>query len=74
MSLPPSPMSLFFTPASGSPRYFKSKSNDFLKLNCKISQLYVTLMNDFDKTFVLAFYNSLLNIKLNGDKEKKCVN
>ena len=25
-------------------------------------------MNDFDKTFVLAFYNSFLKIKLNCDK------
>ena len=27
------------------------------------------LMNDFDKTFVLAFYNSFLKIKLNFDKK-----
>ena len=26
-------------------------------------------MNDFDKTFVLAFYNSFLKIKLNCDKK-----
>ena len=27
------------------------------------------LMNNFDKTFVLAFWNSFLKIKLNCDKE-----
>ena len=26
-------------------------------------------MNDFDKTFVLAYYNSFLKIELNCDKE-----
>ena len=26
-------------------------------------------MNDFDKTFVLAFYNSFLKLKVNCDKE-----
>ena len=26
-------------------------------------------MNDFDKTFVLAFYNSFLKLELNCDKE-----
>ena len=29
-------------------------------------------MNDFDKTFVLAFYNSFLKIELNCDKRKLC--
>ena len=48
----------------GSPRFFKSKSNDFLKLSWKIFQLYVTLMNDFDKTFVFAYYNSFLKWQL----------
>ena len=37
---------------------FKSKSNDFLKLNCS----YVRRMNDFDKTFVFAFCKSFLKI------------
>ena len=46
----------------GSPRFFKSKSNNFLKLNYKIS-------HDFDKKFVLAFYNSFLKIILNCDNE-----
>ena len=30
-------------------------------------------MNDFDKTFVLAFYNSFLQIKLNCDKGKRLI-
>ena len=34
-----------------------------------MSQLYAKIMNDFDKTFVLAFYNSFLKIKLNCDKK-----
>ena len=42
---------------------FKSKSNVSQKLGCKIYNLYVTLMNDFDQTFVLAFYNSCLKKK-----------
>ena len=29
------------------------------------------LMNDFDKTFLLAFHNSFLKIKLNCDKKDK---
>ena len=36
----------------------------FLKLNCKISQLYTSLRKDFDKTFMVAFYNSFLKIEL----------
>ena len=42
-------------------RFFKSNSNDFLKLSSKISQLYIMLMAEwydmsaFDKKFVLAF-------------------
>ena len=39
--------------------------NDFLKLNCKISQVYVTLINDFDKIFD--------KIKLNCDKENTLI-
>ena len=31
-------------------------------------------MNDFDNVFVLAFYNSLLKIELNFDKENFIVN
>ena len=31
-------------------------------------------MNDFDKTFVLAFYSSYLKMKLNFDKKRKYVN
>ena len=31
------------------------------------------LMNDFDKTFALAFYNSFLKIKLNHDKENTLI-
>ena len=34
-----------------------------------ISQLYAMIVNDFDKMFVLAFYNSFLKIKLISDKE-----
>ena len=30
-------------------------------------QLYVTLTNDFDKTFVLPLYNSFVKIELNSD-------
>ena len=45
----------------------------FIKLNFKISQIYVTLINDFDKTFVLAFYNSFLRIKLNCDKKNMSI-
>ena len=30
-------------------------------------------MNDFDKTFVHAFYNSLLKIELNCDKENMII-
>ena len=52
----------------GNPGFFKSKSND-LKLNCKISPLYVTLMNDLDNTFVLAFYNSFLKVACNCDQQ-----
>ena len=37
--------------------------------NLRCAPVYVTLMNDFDKIFVLAFYNSFLKIKLNCDKE-----
>ena len=51
-----------------SPR-FLSKFNDLLKLNLKIPELYVTLMNDFDKIFALAFYNFFPKIKLNCDKK-----
>ena len=40
-----------------------------MELHCKISQLSTTLLNDFDKTFVLAFYNYFHNIELNCDKE-----
>ena len=31
------------------------------------------LMNDFDKTYVLAFYNYFLKIKLNCDKENMLI-
>ena len=31
--------------------------------------MYTTLISDFDKTFVLVFYNSFLKIELNCDKE-----
>ena len=31
-------------------------------------------MNDFDKTFVLSFYNSFLKIELNCDKENIVLN
>ena len=31
--------------------------------------VHVTLINDFDKTFAIAFYNSFLKIELNCDKE-----
>ena len=41
----------------------------FSKLNCKISQTYITLTNEFDKKNVLAFYNYFLKIELNYDKE-----
>ena len=54
-------------------RFFKSKSSDFLKLNYKTFQVYVALMNAFDKRFVLAFYNFFLNIELNCDKENYVV-
>ena len=30
-------------------------------------------MNDFDKTFVLAFYNSFMRIRLNCDKENMLI-
>ena len=39
-----------------------------LKLNWKISQLYVTLMSDFDKTFVLALYYFFSENKIMIDK------
>ena len=42
-------------------------------MNCKVSQLYVMLMNDFDKTFGLAFYNSFLKIELHCDKENMLI-
>ena len=35
--------------------------------------MYVRLINDFDKTFVLAFYNSFLKIKLNCDKKNMSI-
>ena len=35
-----------------------------------MSQLYVTLTNEFDKTFVFAFYNSFLKLALSCYKEK----
>ena len=31
--------------------------------------MYTTFISDFDKTFVLVFYNSFLKIELNCDKE-----
>ena len=31
--------------------------------------MYTTLISDFDKTFVLVFYNSFQKIELNCDKE-----
>ena len=37
-----------------------SKSNDFLKLNCKLSDFTYNAHEWFNKTFVLAFYNSFL--------------
>ena len=45
-------------------RFFKPKYNDFSKSNCKISQLYVRLMNRSDKKFVFASYNTFLKIEL----------
>ena len=36
-------------------------------------QLYVMLMNDFDKNFVLTFYNSFLKVELNCDKENHVI-
>ena len=48
--------------------YFRYKSNDFFKLNCDISQLYVMLMNGRMKTkYMLVFCNSFLKIDLNSD-------
>ena len=47
----------------------RSKSNNFLKLNCRLSQVRVTLTNDFDKKFVVAHYNYFLKTELNYDKE-----
>ena len=38
-----------------------------------MSQLHTTLMNDFDATFVLAFYNSFMKIELNCDKENMII-
>ena len=38
-----------------------------------MSQLYVRQMNDFDKTFVPAFYNSFLKITSNFDKENALI-
>lgn len=32
--------------------------------NCKITQMHVTLINDFDKTFELAFYDYYLKVEL----------
>ena len=48
---------------------FYSPSPKLLQNISPISQLYVTLMDDFHKTFVLDFYNSFLKIELNCDKE-----
>ena len=31
------------------------------------------LMNDFDKNFVLTFYNSFLKVELNCDKENHVI-
>ena len=39
----------------------------------KIRQLYLTLMSEFDKTLVIAFYNSFMEIKLNCDKENMLI-
>ena len=52
-------------------RFFKSKSNDFLKSNCKVHQLCETLglMNAFGEKFVLVFYNSFLKLELNYMKK-----
>ena len=41
----------------------------FLKIELLNTTLYTTSKNDFDKIFVLAFYNSFLKIKLNCDKK-----
>ena len=44
--------------------FFNSKSNDFFRLNCKIPDMYVTLMNYRMKTkFVLAIYDWCLIIR-----------
>ena len=53
--------------------FFKSKSNDFLNLNCTVSPLHVSLMNDFDKTFISPSSSSFLKIKLNRDKKRMLV-
>ena len=62
--LSPSPIYHKFNPrpVRQSPRFFKT--NDFLKFNCKISQLYIALLNDFDKTFVFALHNSFSENKI----------
>ena len=35
--------------------------------------VYITLVNDFDKTFVLAFHNSFLKIEFNFDRENMAI-
>ena len=43
----------------------------FLKI--ELQNISTTLKNDFDKTFVLAFYNSFLKIELDCDKENMII-
>ena len=38
-----------------------------------MSQLYVTLMNDFDKTFALTFFFFFQKVKLNCDNENMLI-
>ena len=45
----------------------------YISIKFIISQLYVTLMNDFDKTFVLAFYKSFLKKEWNCDEENMLI-
>ena len=50
-----------------------TSSNDFLNLNYTVSPLHVSLMNDFDKTFIFASSSSFLKIKLNRDKKRMLI-
>ena len=49
------------------------KITSHTQIICKATQLYAALLNYFDRTFVLAFYNSFLKTKLNCDRENTLI-